>query len=346
MQAAIRKTQASWSRFRYRIQHQGLASALNLGVSLWHQILDPKTAPPTRREARITRQRFLRLLERDLENVEQGIYPAELLFQFPMRDYLKIAPEGFAELVRVYRSKRARASRQVSILGNTDEFPRYYLQNFHWQTDGWLSARSARLYDIGVEFLFLGTADIMRRMALRPIVKGLSDPTFSPRVLDLACGTGRFLLQIRRALPRARITGLDLSPFYLRHAAALVGEDDRTAFVQANAESIPFESESQDAVTSVYLFHELPKDARRNVAREAFRVLRPGGRFTICDSAQLVDNDELEAFLTRFPAMYHEPFYKGYLRDDLAKILEEAGFKVVESDTHLISRVISAEKLA
>ena len=35
-------------------------------------------------------------------------------------------------------------------------YPAYYLQNFHYQTDGWMSAESARLYDFQVETVFLG----------------------------------------------------------------------------------------------------------------------------------------------------------------------------------------------
>ena len=42
------------------------------------------------------------------------------------------------------------------LLGNTSIFPDYYLQNFHWQTDGWLSTRSAASYEYTTESLFSG----------------------------------------------------------------------------------------------------------------------------------------------------------------------------------------------
>ena len=45
-------------------------------------------------------------------------------------------------------------------------FPDYYLRNFHYQTGGYLSERSAKLYDQQVEVLFIGSADAMRRQAL------------------------------------------------------------------------------------------------------------------------------------------------------------------------------------
>ena len=74
------------------------------------------------------------------------------------------------------------------------------------------------------------------------------------------------------------------------------------------------------------MFHELPRNARRNVVREMFRVVRPGGLVVIEDSAQLAESPELEGVLRDFPAEFHEPFYADYLEDDLAGILRECGF--------------------
>ena len=46
---------------------------------------------------------------------------------------------------------------------------------------------------------------------------------------------------------------------------------------QAAAEALPYPAAAFDAVTMVYLLHELPPEARRAAAREAARVLAPGG---------------------------------------------------------------------
>ena len=84
-------------------------------------------------------------------------------------------------------------------------YPEYYLQNFHHQTDGYLSDHSAELYDLQVEILFNGTADAMRRRVIAPLKRGLRHfndrAPASLRILDIATGTGRTLHQIRRALP-------------------------------------------------------------------------------------------------------------------------------------------------
>ena len=46
--------------------------------------------------------------------------------------------------------------------------PEYYAQDFHFQTGGYLTEDSARLYDVQVETLFMGAAGPMRRTALAP----------------------------------------------------------------------------------------------------------------------------------------------------------------------------------
>jgi hypothetical protein len=47
----------------------------------------------------------------------------------------------------------------------------YYLQNFHFQSGGWLTEESANRYDTQVEVLFKGTANAMRRQALPPLAE-------------------------------------------------------------------------------------------------------------------------------------------------------------------------------
>ncbi len=57
------------------------------------------------------------------------------------------------------------------------------------------------------------------------------------------------------------------------------------SFVQANAEFLPFPDDPFDAVMCVYLFHELPHEARAMAASEMVRVVQPGGMVVLSDSA-------------------------------------------------------------
>ena len=97
-------------------------------------------------------------------------------------------------------------------------------------------------------------------------------------------------------------------------------------------------------MTSVYLFHELPRNARRNVVREMFRVVRPGGLVVIEDSAQLSESADIATALRAFPREFHEPFYANYLEDDLAGLLAEVGFVVESTEPHLVAKVVVARR--
>ena len=120
--------------------------------------------------------------------------------------------------------------------------------------------------------------------------------------------------------------------------------DELTLAVE-NAEQLPFADGAFDVATSVYLFHELPRNARRNVVRELHRVVRRGGLVVIEDSAQLAESSELTDALRGFPKDFHEPFYADYLEDDLAEILRETGFTITSVEPHLVAKVVVASKL-
>lgn len=290
-------------------------------------------------------ERYEELIARDLQNVEDGMYPKSLLFQFPFMDYIRSAPALALDVPRAWWRMRRNKYQDLPGSVDLDRYPKYFRRNFHWQTDGYFSRHSADIYDIAVEFLFLGTADVMRRMVIPPITKHLGGAS-DARVLDVACGTGRFLHQLAVAHPKLRLFGLDLSPYYIQHARELLADVENLSLVPDNAESMPFVNDHFDVVTSIHLFHELPHDARRNVYREMYRVLRPGGLLVIEDSAQLSDNPHLGVFLKRFSREFHEPYHKGYLKDDIADALRAEGFEVISDEVMFVSKMVVAKKPA
>jgi ubiquinone/menaquinone biosynthesis C-methylase UbiE len=306
--------------------------------------LTKNTVQPESASMHAMARRYRDLLEQDLDNVDRGYYPKELLFQIPLGRYARRIPRLLRDIPRAVSRSRRRDYRDLPGDVDLESYPAYFRRTFHWQTDGYLSRHSAELYDVGVEFLFMGCADVMRRQVIPPVSRFLAEraSTEPARILDVACGTGRTLLQMATAHPGQRYFGIDLSPFYVEAARGQLGAVPGVSLVADNAEAIPFRDGYFDAVTSVYLFHELPRSARRNVIAEMRRVLRPGGVVVIEDSAQYSESEPLAFFLENFAREMHEPFYRDYLRDDLGAMLQDAGFRVQATDPCWVAKVVTA----
>ena len=219
--------------------------------------------------------------------------------------------------------------------------PRYYLQNFHDQSGGYLSEESAQLYDFQVEVLFSGGADAMRRQALPPISRYLATRDVRTcRLLDVGCGTGRFLSFVKDTHPRLTVTGIDLSCEYLTRASASLRPWSRTECLLANAEDMPIADSTIDIVTCHYLFHELPARARQRVAQEVARVARPDALILFVDSIQPGDEPAYDGLLEHFPQSLHEPFFRDYLREDLISLFASVGLETMSVTRAFLSRVM------
>jgi ubiquinone/menaquinone biosynthesis C-methylase UbiE len=335
----------TFDRLAYTSQH--LSFLINATVVQEAARLVTRTPRPTmpRAEFLALMRRLRALHERDLANVAADLYPRELLFDIPVRRYLRALPGLVRDTPNVVRRMRAKDYKDIPVV-DKERFPAYYRRNFHWQTDGYFSDYSAEVYELGVELLFRGTADVMRRQVLPPVTRHVraAGGADKLRVLDVACGTGRTLHQLASAHPALRLYGVDLSPAYVRAARKRLAHVDECALAVENAEALPFADGAFDIVTNVYMFHELPRNTRRKVARELFRVVKPGGLLVVEDSAQIIESADIETALREFPRDFHEPFYDDYLRDDLAAMFAEVGFTVESTEAHLVAKVITARR--
>ena len=286
------------------------------------------------------------LFAQDWKNVEAGLYPAPVDLRREARGAMASA-RYLADIPKVV--KRQREGERGTVNGAGEGLPRYYRQNFHFQTDGYLSDRSAGLYDFQVEALFAGTADAMRRRAYVPVAHCLARRKAKrpATLLDVGSGTARFLSFVKSVQPRVKAIALDLSQPYLDRAKKRADKMGQAMeFLAAPAEKIPLPDGSVDVVTAIYLFHELPPKIRAAVAKEIARVLKPGGLFVFADSIQYGDAPDFDGLLDVFPDLLHEPYYTSYAKQDLKQLFAKSGLMPAHIDIAYLTKIIVFEKPA
>jgi ubiquinone/menaquinone biosynthesis C-methylase UbiE len=333
----------------FSLAHKSLSLQLR---NLAYPKLEQESEPTPNEVLFKFQERLNQLLETDWQDAEQGVYPKSLLLDNPWEDFFRYYPVVWLDLPQIWERVKQKKYQDFSPEIETDGYPSYYLQNFHYQSNGYLSELSANLYDLQVEILFGGAADAMRRRILAPLKQGLKAfEHILPRqirILDVACGTGRTLKFIRATLPQASLFGIDMSAAYLRKANELLSQNpvELPQLLQANAEELPYLDNYFHAVTSIFLFHELPATARQNIIEQCFRVTKSGGTFIICDSLQLDDSPEFKPLMDNFHKTFHEPYYRHYTTDDLVGRLKKAGFENIEIQIHMASKYFIARKPA
>jgi ubiquinone/menaquinone biosynthesis C-methylase UbiE len=328
------------------------AQAARIGWFFGQKLLAARLSRPvpppaeSRGRAMPDRQRLVadlwRLVEQDWRNIAAGRYAAPEDWRFDPLAELRRAVDFFRDLGAVEARRHGDAADILLPDAAQDRYPRYYRRKFHFQTDGYLSEASAERYDHQVEVLFGGGAAAMRRQALMPLraaVRHAGGPGRA-RLLDIGCGTGAFLREVKRNYPRLAVSGLDLSAPYLAVARRRLAAWSRVELVEAAAEAMPFPAADFDIVSCLYLLHELPPRVRRAVVAEIRRVLKPGGILILVDSLQTGDEPDYDALLDYFPLAFHEPYYASYLVENLDQLLS-TGFTPEERSLAYFTKVVT-----
>ncbi len=116
--------------------------------------------------------------------------------------------------------------------------------------------------------------------------------------LDMAGGTGDIAARIlNRGGEGTSVTVCDISAEMLAEGKRRLGDHGRVRFVQANAEGAPFPDRSFDAYTIAFGIRNVTHIDR--ALAEAYRVLRPGGRF-LCLEFSTVDMPMLDTVYDAF----------------------------------------------
>ena len=111
------------------------------------------------------------------------------------------------------------------------------------------------------------------------------------KLLDIGCGAAALTVRCAKAFPKAQITAMDYWGVEWNYAkeqceknAQIEGVVDHISFQKGDAAKLDFPDETFDAAVSNFVFHEVrtAKD-KRDVVKEALRVVKKGGVFSFQD---------------------------------------------------------------
>ena len=144
------------------------------------------------------------------------------------------------------------------------------------------------------------------------------------QVLDLCCGSGQttqFLVKLSQ-----NVTGLDASPKSLQRARQNV---PLAVYLEAFAEKMPFADNLFDVVHISVALHEMQPQQLRKIISEVYRVLKPGGVFTLVDF-HAPTNPIFWPGVSVFLLLFETETAWQFLKTDLPGLLTETGFNVGE----------------
>ncbi|MBF2004114.1 class I SAM-dependent methyltransferase [Chlorogloeopsis fritschii PCC 9212] len=213
-------------------------------------------------------------------------------------------------------------------------YPEYYLTSFHAYEKGdlcWEAALEAEVAAYAVHSGIWKDAGAQGDPKLRQSYHEILKQQISQQpqdILDLGCSVGMSTFALQELYPHAKITGLDLSPYFL--AVAHYRSQERQAninWVHAAAESTGLPDASFDLVSIFLMCHELPQSATRRIFAEARRLLRSGGHLAIMDM-----NPKSEVYKKMPPYILTllkstEPYLDEYFGLDIEQTLVDAGFQ-------------------
>ncbi len=217
--------------------------------------------------------------------------------------------------------------------------PEYSTAEIHIQPGGYVNEPLAGyIYDYGMK-VFLGGAgenDMLHKMIVN--VAGAPEDGSVKRIADLGCSAGALSTSLKLKYPEAEVYGIDISAAMVRYAhKRAVEQGIDVNFKQMAAEDLDFPNDHFDMVAANLLFHELPVPVAKKALAEIFRVLRPGGVFTMFDFPGDRGHTVYSMFFAEMDAADNgEPYIPAFRRSNAEDLMEEAGFVLRDFDPKMI----------
>lgn len=212
-------------------------------------------------------------------------------------------------------------------------YPDYYVRSFHAYEKGNLSWDAALEVEVAAYAVHAKlweesgvNGDARLRESYHQILKQQL-PSAPEKIVDLGCSIGMSSFALQAQYPKAQITGVDLSPYFLSVAQYRARQEGfKIDWQHAPAEATGLPSDSFDLVSAFLMFHELPQQPARAIFQEAKRLLKPGGYFCLMDM-----NPRSPVYQKMPPYVFTllkstEPYLDEYFTLDLDAALTAVGF--------------------
>ena len=154
-----------------------------------------------------------------------------------------------------------------------------------------------------------------KRQMAKQIIDGTASYVNLPdggKCLDVGCGSGALAIAVAKRNPEAEIIGIDRWGKEYASFSKTLCEDNakaegvsRISFRQGDATRLDFPDETFDAVTSNYVYHNIPGD-RQSYLLETLRTLKKGGTFAIHDIMSRSRYGDMQAFVQKLKDMGYE----------------------------------------
>lgn len=156
-----------------------------------------------------------------------------------------------------------------------------------------------------------------KRQMSRQIIEGVAGYVQIPiggRGLDVGCGSGALTIAVAKRNLEASIVGIDrwgaeyasFSKRLCEDNARAEGVESRTSFAQGDDLKLDYPDETFDAVTSNYVYHNIPSRDRLAILLETLRVLKKGGTFALHDIFSKAKYGDMPSFVNKLKEMGYE----------------------------------------
>ena len=187
-----------------------------------------------------------------------------------------------------------------------------------------------------------------KRQMSRQIIEGIASYVTLPagkKILDVGCGSGALAIAAAKRNPGAEVVGIDRwGREYASFSKNLCEQNAKaegvanTSFRQGDATHLDFPDETFDAVTSNYVYHNIPSGNRQAILLETLRTLKKGGIFALHDIFSTSKYGDMQSFVKKLQDMGYQEVKLVDTTDGMFMKKSEAGWMGLSGSALLTGR--------